>query len=330
VFLSTLNNVGGASLWLRRYFGGFLTQGIVEKQSDISSAVDSRKWDSQYMSADHLSSVTTHKWVDDDSESENDYITIPRPVQNTEYVTESMLKKFIDDQNATMMSLKEKSLDTLNSFMYVQDESDQDCDFDMKKRKSSDEIASSSVMSAKRAKTEFTAVNQKEAGTSDLGRCDVEVSNGGSKKAKEDPTSELFAVSNNIVEEKTSEAVTSKLADLVNKLFVNKFDDTKKNDLFDKHLRPDNCKLEFPRVNDFVWNYCMKETTRSADVKVHKIKKTLLKGLDPDVKGLDNLLKSDGEFNKNNAAKDLLDGVVMSASANTEQSLNRKACIKTT
>ena len=40
-------------------------------------------------------------------------------------------------------------------------------------------------------------------------------------------------------------------------------------------------KLEFPRVNDFVWNYCMNETTRSADVNVHKIQKTLLKGLGP-------------------------------------------------
>ena len=63
----------------------------------------------------------------------------------------------------------------------------------------------------------------------------------------------------------------------------------------------------------------MNETTRSADVKLHKIQKTLLKGLGPVVKVLDNLLKSDGEFNKNNAAKDLLDGVAMLASANTEQ-----------
>ena len=76
----------------------------------------------------------------------------------------------------------------------MQDESDQDCDLDLKKRKSSDEIASSPT--AKRAKTESTAVNQKEAGTSDLGGCDVEANNGGSKKAKEDPMSELFAVSN--------------------------------------------------------------------------------------------------------------------------------------
>ena len=52
--------------------------------------------------------------------------------------------------------------------------------------------------------------------------------------------SELFAISNYIVEEKTSEEVTSKLADLVNKLLVNKLDETKKNDLFDKYLRPDN------------------------------------------------------------------------------------------
>ena len=82
--------------------GNFLTK-VVKKQSDISSAVDSRKRDAHSISADNSSSVTTHKWVDDDSESENDYI---KPAQNTEYVTESMFKKFINDQNATMMAME--------------------------------------------------------------------------------------------------------------------------------------------------------------------------------------------------------------------------------
>lgn len=122
--------------------------------------------------------------------------------------------------------------------------------------------------------------------------------------------------------------MTTKLADLVNKLLVNKLEDSKKNDLFDKHLRPENCKLEFPRVNDFVWNYCMNETTRSTDVKVHKIQKTLLKGLGPVIKVVDSLLKPNNEFDKNKAAKDLLDSVALLASSNTELSLHRKACIK--
>jgi hypothetical protein len=111
--------------------GDLLTQVIAEKQSDIICAIKFRKRDEQ--SVDLSSSVTTHKWVDDDSESENteanDYITKHQPaqvsVQNTEYATESMLKKFIDDQDATMMARK-KSLDTLNNMIYVQDDSDQE------------------------------------------------------------------------------------------------------------------------------------------------------------------------------------------------------------
>ena len=65
-------------------------------------------------------------------------------------------------------------------------------------------------------------------------------------------------------------------------------------------------------------------------MKVHKIQKTLLKGLGPVIKVLDTLLKPDNEFDKNKAAKDLLDGVAMLASANTDISLHRKACINVT
>lgn len=65
-------------------------------------------------------------------------------------------------------------------------------------------------------------------------------------------------------------------------------------------------------MNDFVWNYCMNETTRSADVKVHKIQKTLLKS--PVIKVVDRLLKPNNEFDKNKVAIDLLDGVALLAS----------------
>lgn len=85
---------------------------------------------------------------------------------------------------------------------------------------------------------------------------------------------------------------------LVKKLLLNKIEESKKNDLFDKHLGPENSKFEFPWVNDFVWNYCLNETTRSTDVKVHKMQKTLLKGLGPMIKVVDSLLKPYHEFEK--------------------------------
>lgn len=102
----------------------------------------------------------------------------------------------------------------------------------------------------------------------DLGGYDVEVNkNGGLDKYDED----FFVVFNYIVEEKIFDVVIIKLVDLVNKLLVNKLEDLKKNDLFDKYLWLENCKLEFFWVNDFVWNYCMNEIMRLMDVKVYKI-----------------------------------------------------------
>lgn len=56
---------------------------------------------------------------------------------------------------------------------------------------------------------------------------------------------DFFVVFNYIVEEKIFDVVIIKLVDLVNKLLVNKLEDLKKNDLFDKYLWLENCKLEF-------------------------------------------------------------------------------------
>ncbi|XP_062599499.1 uncharacterized protein LOC134261024 [Saccostrea cucullata] len=328
--------------------GDFLTQVMSTEQSDThheqdvhKGAMKSRKRDA--LNNEH-SSQDTHKWGDDDSLGTSARCVITQEthekqdrVNNTEFVTETMFKKFMVDQNLAMLAMK-KSLDAINNMIYVEAESTDESDSDLVKnsaKRKSENVTENAPKKAKissesesTARGKLPAVSQKEAGPSDLGGCDVEGNkNGGSDKHEED-LNHLFAVSNYIVEEKTSDGVATKLADLVNKLLVNKLEDSKKNDLFDKHLRPENCKLEFPRVNDFVWNYCMNETTRSTDVKVHKIQKTLLKGLGPVIKVVDSLLKPNNDFDKNKAAKDLLDGVAMLASANTEISLHRKACIK--
>ena len=71
------------------------------------------------------------------------------------------------------------------------------------------------------------------------------------------------------------------LAELLNKMLINKMNDSKRNALYEKHLLQENCELNFPRVNDFIWQYCMNQDTRSTDVKLHIIQKGLLKRIIP-------------------------------------------------
>ncbi|XP_056005461.1 uncharacterized protein LOC125660097 [Ostrea edulis] len=135
-----------------------------------------------------------------------------------------MFKKFIHDQNSAMMAMK-KSLDTLNNMIYVDEESTEESDSELSlaeitgKRKPDPEAECMAKKAKISSKSELTlrgklpTVRFTEAGPSDLGGRDVDV-----KRLSED----LFAVSNYIAQEKTSDVVTTKLADLVNKLLVNK------------------------------------------------------------------------------------------------------------
>ena len=75
------------------------------------------------------------------------------------------------------------------------------------------------------------AVSQKEVRPLDLGRNDANVHKDvGSGEGGE----YLFAVSNYIAQEKTANGVTTNLADFVNKLLVNKLEDSKNIYLFEK------------------------------------------------------------------------------------------------
>ena len=90
------------------------------------------------------------------------------------------------------------------------------------------------------------------------------------------------------LDEKTGPKVNEKLSKLVNDLLGNEMDKQKRNDLFDKYPRPENCKLSFPRVNDIIWDLCISGYGRSLDVKLHNIQRSLLKGLTPVVNIINN------------------------------------------
>ena len=326
------------------------------------SSDDTHKWVDEHNAS--TQSDETHKWADERERCQREMQTItittidddPSHIadkraeeSSNEFVTESMFSKFMKQQNAAMAQLK-KSLDSMNDMMYIDPGSDYNGDLGSEECLPRTPLGKRSLIDndatipAKKSKTaaetitsgaELIDAHDKQKGAEpqirQVGGCDVtgNTPKNVNKEVSDVNNENIFDVSNYIVEEKTSGPVKQQLADLTDKLLVNKLDDSKRNDLFDKHLRPENCKLlEFPRVNDFVWNYCMNENTRSSDVKMHKIQKTMLKGLGPVVKTVDKLLKPNSDVDTKEIAKELLDAIAMLASANAELSLHRKACIK--
>jgi len=78
-------------------------------------------------------------------------------------------------------------------------------------------------------------------------------------------------------DEKTDRKVTQKLADIVNKRWASKSEETKWKDKITKYNRPDNCeKLTVPKVNPEIWNK-LKHRTRSEDLCLANMQKTLVK-----------------------------------------------------
>ena len=55
-------------------------------------------------------------------------------------------------------------------------------------------------------------------------------------------------------EEKTGLNLNENFAKFINSLLANQMAPTKRNDLYDKYLRPGNCNLNYPTVNDVIWD----------------------------------------------------------------------------
>ena len=91
-------------------------------------------------------------------------------------------------------------------------------------------------------------------------------------------------------DEKTDPKVTQKLADIVNKRWTSKLEETKLKDKLLKYNRPDNCEqLKVPKVNPEIWSK-LKHGTRSTDLRLANIPKVLVKVGSAVVKSTDTLL----------------------------------------
>lgn len=64
-----------------------------------------------------------------------------------------------------------------------------------------------------------------------------------------------MAIAEFIVKVPIGPEVKPELATLINKHLTTMMDETKRKNLYDKHIRPHNCNLDFPQVNEFIWNY---------------------------------------------------------------------------
>ena len=80
--------------------------------------------------------------------------------------------------------------------------------------------------------------------------------------------------------EKTSAALHTDLAELVNGLINDKVPKEKLDQLQDKYLRPENCPwLMPPKVNKQIWQQLIRQETRNSDSAFHKAQGFLMSGI---------------------------------------------------
>jgi hypothetical protein len=119
---------------------------------------------------------------------------------------------------------------------------------------------------------------------------------------------------------------------MVNSLLTTPMDSTKKTELMDKYIRPKNCTLNYPRVNDIIWDLCINRFGRALDTKLHSIQKSLLKGLTPIINVVNEMLENPDDNGKSQHKQEaivtLLDGVAMLASTSHGLSMYRRMNIK--
>jgi hypothetical protein len=212
---------------------------------------------------------------------------------SSENITSDMFKAFMDAHNKQMESVQ-KSLDSLNSLYYEEVSEGEDDYFSEEeeeiipwKRSRIDQVSLSRFSSPRNPPVSSTCVPRVEKVDSAvqitrLGGSDV-LNGNKDGCTQENVFDNLISKKLNEFssEEKTGPKVKDSLAKMVNSLLTMPMDSSKKTELMDKYIRPKNCTLYYPRVNDIIWDLCINRFGRALDTKLHSIQKSLLKGLTP-------------------------------------------------
>ncbi|CAC5387480.1 unnamed protein product [Mytilus coruscus] len=114
----------------------------------------------------------------------------------------------------------------------------------------------------------------------------------------------------------------------VNSLLTTQMTLTKRNELFDKYLRPGNRQLNFPTVNDVIYEQCIGRFGRSNDVKLHTIQQVLLKGLTPLVILVYKLVSGTEVPDKKELSQTMLDSIALLATSSYSLSQYRRTNLK--
>ncbi|CAC5399307.1 unnamed protein product [Mytilus coruscus] len=132
-------------------------------------------------------------------------------------------------------------------------------------------------------------------------------------------------------EEKVGPNVSDNLGMFVNSLLTTcttQMTLTKRNELFDKYLRPGNCQLNFPTVNDVIYEQCIGSFGRSNDVKLHTIQRVLLKCLTPLVILVNKLVSGIEVPDKKELSQTMLDSIALLATSSYSLSQYRRTNLK--
>ena len=122
--------------------------------------------------------------------------------------------------------------------------------------------------------------------------------------------------------------INTNLAAIVSKLLKEKTEEDKLTEIKKRYPAPKNCeRLAETRVNLQIWNN-LSEKTRSADIKLPKVQKSLVKGATVVVSVVNNLITIPGMPSKNEVVNNLMDGVLLLTNANTELNVRRREALR--
>ena len=198
----------------------------------------------------------------------------------SEYITEDMFRQFISANDKSMENIR-SSLKSFTNMFFIEDEEGVEHYMDEKvttdqgiaRKRASTPILDSPIL--KRSKIENKSSSAASATVASASEKpdhinqSMQMNNTQTVLPNSDTSAQphlsvnihrntsendvlTLAVDDYIIEKKMAPAVRTDLAQLLNKMLINKMDDSKRNALYEKHLRQENCELNFPRVNVFI------------------------------------------------------------------------------